>query len=97
MVHGAGLTLSFHQPAGQPGKQNRERWSLKLDFIGANPAARLVGREQTAARMSYFNGAPSSWQTGVRSYRAVVYQITSAAAGWTKPMALRWTRAATRM
>ena len=34
------------------------RWALKLDFLGANPAARPVGVEPAPAVVSYFRGSP---------------------------------------
>jgi hypothetical protein len=65
-----GLTFSFTQSA----KQSRQRWNLKLDFVGADAATRPVGRHLTPARMSYFSGPPESWRTGIRSYGAIVYR-----------------------
>ncbi len=45
--------------------------ALKLDFVDANPAARPVGAERTAAVFSYFGGRTS--KQAVPSYASVAY------------------------
>lgn len=51
----------------------RERWSVKLDFVGANPAVVPRGQDLTPAPVSYFKGPESRWKTGLRTYASVVY------------------------
>lgn len=51
-----------------------ERYTLKLDFVGANPNVRPQGQEQTEAVFSYFKGRREQWQTGLKTYAGVVYQ-----------------------
>ncbi len=67
-----GLTLALTQAAGSKGGA-RQRWNLKLDFVGANVAALPLGKELTRAQVSYFNGAPEQWRTGIKSYAQIVY------------------------
>ena len=52
----------------------RPRWTVKLEFIGANPASRPRGRDATEAVVSYFTGPRSQWKSGVRTYGAVIYE-----------------------
>jgi hypothetical protein len=54
--------------------QQSERWTLKLDFVGARAGARPEGKEQTGATFSYFKGSRSQWQAGVKSYSQIVYR-----------------------
>ena len=75
-----GLTFVLNpKPEAQPeisksDKQHSERWSLKLDFVGARPGVRPEGREQTGATFSYFKGRRSQWQAGLKSYSEIVYR-----------------------
>ncbi len=56
-------------PSPAPGP----RWAVKLDFVGANPGVRPVGRAQTGAIVSYFHGPEESWHTGLATFSQVVY------------------------
>ena len=51
----------------------RDRWSVKLDFVGAN-RVEPIGRRQTAATINVFKGAKEDWRTGIRTYSQVVYE-----------------------
>ncbi|MBI3800305.1 MAG: SBBP repeat-containing protein [Deltaproteobacteria bacterium] len=51
----------------------RQRWVLKLDFVGANPQVQPLGQDLTPAVVSYFKGPESQWRTGLQTYAAVVY------------------------
>jgi hypothetical protein len=51
-----------------------EKWSVKLDFIDANPKVRPVGREQTPTTFSYFKGQRQDWKRGLKTYSSVVYE-----------------------
>ena len=50
-----------------------QRWVVKLDFVDANPNARPVGQEPTAAVISYFKGPREEWTTGLPTYASLVY------------------------
>jgi len=50
------------------------RWTVKLDFVGANPDVRPVGEEQQEAVISYFKGQPDEWRTGLPTYSRLVYR-----------------------
>lgn len=58
-------------PSEQLG-QGRERWIVKLDFVGAH-APRPRGRARASTTVSYFTGAPDEWHTGVPTYAEIVY------------------------
>jgi len=49
------------------------RWTVKLDFVGANLNVRPVAEQQAEAVFSYFTGQPDQWHAGLRSYRKLVY------------------------
>jgi len=49
------------------------RWVVKLDFLGANPGMKPVGTDETGALISYFNGRPGNWKTGLATYSRVIY------------------------
>jgi len=50
-----------------------EHWTVKLDFVGADPDVAPVGGELTEGVVSYFRGTPDDWTTGVHTYRKLVY------------------------
>jgi hypothetical protein len=52
----------------------RQRWTLKLDFLGANHAVRPRGEQLTPATVSYFRGKREQWKTGLKTYTRVVYR-----------------------
>jgi hypothetical protein len=51
-----------------------EKWTLKLDFVGANPGVRLVGQQPTPATFSYFKGKRQDWKSGLKTYSSIVYE-----------------------
>lgn len=51
----------------------KERYTVKLDFVDANPNVRPVGAEQTDAVFSYFSGKQEQWKGGLKSYARIVY------------------------
>ncbi|HEV8437728.1 MAG TPA: SBBP repeat-containing protein [Methylomirabilota bacterium] len=77
-----GVTFAFTSPtprralartgafASEP--VTRERWALKLDFVGARPVM-PQGQELTPAVFSYFKGPESQWRTGLRTYAGLIY------------------------
>jgi hypothetical protein len=76
-----GVTFAFSSPASPsrprqallaPEPVKRERWALKLDFVGARPVMPR-GQDVTPTIFSYFKGPESEWKTGLRTYASVVY------------------------
>src|SRR6266581_1698648 len=59
--------------AHRPPVPARERWAVKLDFLGANPDAKPAGEDRTEAVVSYFKGDRADWKTGLPTYGRVVY------------------------
>ena len=55
-------------------QREAQRWVVKLDFVDADPKARPVGQEPTAAVISYFKGAREEWTTGLPTYASLVYR-----------------------
>ncbi len=53
--------------------QGRQRWTLNLDFVGANPHARPVALQQRPGVVSYFKGPREQWKTGLKTYGKVRY------------------------
>jgi hypothetical protein len=55
-VQQASLRPGAIGPAPDP-ESARQRWALKLEFIGANPAVQPTGQDLTPAVISYFKGS----------------------------------------
>jgi CARDB protein/beta-propeller repeat-containing protein len=81
-----GVTFAFSNPRlpsspktlGRPAAlasepMTRERWALKLDFVGARPAVVPRGQELTSTVISYFKGPESEWKAGLRTYASLIY------------------------
>ena len=51
-----------------------ERWTVKLDFVGADKNVRPVGVTETEAIVSYFKGTPDQWHTGLPTFSRIVYR-----------------------
>ncbi len=64
--------------ANEEGRQESDletrRWIVQLDFLGANPQAKLSGQQQTPAQISYFTGGKSEWRTGLKTYSSIIYR-----------------------
>lgn len=57
-----GLTLTFGAQV------------LRIDFVGANPAAQLIGQEPAQARAHFYNGNdPARWRESVAMYARLLY------------------------
>ncbi len=70
----AGTAPAFtREAAHRPPVPARERWAVKLDFLGANPDAKPAGEGRTPAVVSYFKGPRADWKTGLATYGRVVY------------------------
>jgi len=59
--------LTGSRPGGDP------RWVVKLDFIGATPGVKPVGTDRTGTVISYFQGSPGDWKSGLPSFSRIVY------------------------
>jgi uncharacterized protein (TIGR03437 family) len=55
-------------------RDTTDRWSVKLDFVDANPESHPEGLNEASARVSYFSGTPSHWKRGARTYNAIIYR-----------------------
>jgi uncharacterized repeat protein (TIGR01451 family) len=49
------------------------RLTIKLEFVGSDPAVVPVGEELATARFSYFKGQPQDWRTGLKTYHRIKY------------------------
>src|SRR5919108_3072525 len=49
------------------------RLVIKLDFVGADPAAIPVGEQLSTTRFSYFKGQREDWRTGLKTYHRLRY------------------------
>jgi hypothetical protein len=64
--------MSLRSPAEPDGA--RQRWAVKLDFVGASPGVRPNAEDPTPAVVSYFKGPREQWKTGVKTYSSLVYR-----------------------
>jgi hypothetical protein len=64
---GSSLTLNGHLEV-------RGRWTVKLNFVGANDNIHPLGVEKTDTVISYFKGQPDEWRKGIPTYARVVYR-----------------------
>jgi len=69
-----GVTFAMSYPARSGAKKESERWVVKLDFLGARKDVKPEGLEETGAVISYFNGKPGEWKTGLPAYSRIVYR-----------------------
>lgn len=53
--------------------QDHQRWTVKLDFVGAGPVA-PAGEVRTPATVSYFTGGRQDWKTGLDTYASIAYR-----------------------
>jgi hypothetical protein len=67
---------ALDRPADRPAEPEAgwRRWTVALDFVGANPDAGPVGQDRTETIVSYFKGPMQEWKTGIATYAAVVYE-----------------------
>ncbi|MCR4409165.1 MAG: SBBP repeat-containing protein [Candidatus Saccharicenans sp.] len=50
------------------------RWTVRLDFVGANPATVIKPLKNTETRMSYFRGGPDGWFSALPTYSLIRYE-----------------------
>jgi hypothetical protein len=60
-------------PRQPPRGQDLKTWAVKLDFVGAEPGVRPVGRDEADGIVSYFKGKPANWKAGIPTYSKLVY------------------------
>ncbi len=58
---------------GGPGEAPRERWTLKLDFVGAG-RVRPEGKKPAETVVSYFKGPEREHRPGVPTWNSIVYR-----------------------
>jgi hypothetical protein len=83
-----GLTFVLGEPGAADSRRSRrgriagptrgggrelKTWTVKLDFVGANPSVRPVGDGRMEGVVSYFKGKPEDWKTGLPTYSRLVY------------------------
>jgi hypothetical protein len=74
-IQGADKTLFFTDHGVTVAFRNEERgWTVKLDFVDANPEARPIGLKRQAAVFSYFKGPQEDWKAGLPSFSSIVYR-----------------------
>ncbi len=81
VMHGL-LTVNREPPVAEPTARTLEdsllqpgpRWTIAVDFLGADAASQPVGLERTEAVFSYFKGQPDEWVTGAPAYLGVRYE-----------------------
>jgi hypothetical protein len=54
--------------------REESRWSVKLDFIGANSGVHPAGEAKTDTVISYFKGRPQDWRTRIAAYSRIIYR-----------------------
>lgn len=63
---------------GVPGTAGQERefrrWTVRMDFVGANPATVIKPLKQVETRMSYFRGGPDDWFSALPTYSLIRYE-----------------------
>jgi dockerin type I repeat protein/beta-propeller repeat-containing protein len=55
------------------GPERFGRWTVKLDFVGANPHPTIVAADPTPAVVSYFKGPKETWKAGLATYGSILY------------------------
>ncbi|MEW6741250.1 MAG: hypothetical protein AB1486_00700 [Planctomycetota bacterium] len=74
-IKGTDKTLYFTTEGVTFSLENKDqRWTVKLEFVGANAAVVPRGEEKQQAIFSYFKGKPEEWMTGCPTYAKVVYE-----------------------
>jgi hypothetical protein len=71
-----GKSFALRQPGrawAEAAPLERQRWSVRLEFLGADQDVRPIGEGQTEAIISYFKGQPQEWHTSLPTFSRVVY------------------------
>ena len=67
------VTISMSGDAPDRVKDRAPAWTLKLSFPGSHPDVSPDGAEKDQAVISYFSGPGSSWKSGLKTFRSVLY------------------------
>jgi len=59
--------------AVRPQDGDLDRWIVNLEFVGSNPDVHAVGQGKNETVVSYFQGPPEEWHTGLPTYAKIVY------------------------
>jgi len=51
-----------------------QRWTLKLDFVGANRDVQPEAHDPAPALISYFKGSRDQWKVGLKTFSSIVYR-----------------------
>jgi len=73
-VAAIGVAGPVATPEPIPAQASTRRWTIKIDFVGANPSPVIEGVDLTSCTFNYFQGRPSEWETGVPSFLGVRYR-----------------------
>lgn len=68
---GGGAFSKIHR--AESNTQAWQRWTLQMEFVGANPQLQPSGQDAAPTLVSFFQGPREQWKTGLRSYRRLVY------------------------
>lgn len=68
----SGFSRGFDMASGQ--EPEFRRWTVRLDFIGANPGTIIKPLKSMETRVSYFRGGPEDWFTALPTYSLIRYQ-----------------------
>ena len=71
-LNAAARTVSYAGPAEHA--EAVSRWAVKLDFVAADPNVTPRGSQKTPAVVSYFKGPQAKKQSGLATYREVIYR-----------------------
>jgi hypothetical protein len=68
--------LGFQPSTGADAEHSsRDTAVVRMKLVGANPTARMLGRDQLPGRLNYYLGNdPKKWRTNVPAYAKVHYQ-----------------------
>jgi hypothetical protein len=50
------------------------RWTVELEFVGADASVRPAGEDRSRAVLSFFKGDPENWRTGIPTYSRLAYR-----------------------
>jgi len=74
-IQGRNKTLYFTDDGVTIALRGEEKgWTVKLDFVGANPDARPIGLAKQAAVFSYFKGPEKDGKAGIPTFAKIIYR-----------------------
>ena len=69
-----GLTIALDYARGTEAKGPAARWAVKVDFPGARKGVRPEGLKENGGIVSFFQGKPEEWRTGLPAYSEIIYR-----------------------